>query len=155
MAFPFYQSYQPFGYYYPQTYQQMPQVQAQQQQPQSNNTSGIIWVSGQQEAQMYPVAPNNAVALWENSGKVIYLKTADATGKPSLRIFDLVERTELTSNASAPQEDKLPDFATKDELTAILGEMKSITSEIEQMKGDLYGVAGRKRPAKKEVTEDE
>ena len=155
MAFPFYQNYQPFGYYYPQTYQQIPQVQAQQQQPQSNNTSGIIWVSGQQEAQMYPVAPNNAVALWENSGKVIYLKTADATGKPSLRIFDLVERTELTSNASAPQEDKLPDYATKDELTAILSNLKGIASEIEQMKGDLYGVAGRKRPAKKEVTEDE
>ena len=156
MAFPYYQNYQPFGVYYPQNYQQMPQVQVQaQQQPQSNNTSGIIWVSGQQEAQMYPVAPNNAVALWENSGKVIYLKTADATGKPSLRIFDLVERTELTSNASALQEDKLPDYATKDEITAILGAMKSITSEIEQMKGDLYGVAGRKRTAKKEVTEDE
>lgn len=155
MAFPFYQNYQPFGYYYPQTYQQIPQVQAQQQQPQSNNTSGIIWVSGQQEAQMYPVAPNNAVALWENSGKVIYLKTADATGKPSLRIFDLVERTELASNASGAQDDKLPDYATKDELSAILGAMKSITSEIEQMKGDLYGVAGRKRTSKKEVTEDD
>lgn len=40
-----------YGPYYPY------QPQAVQQQPQ---TSGIIWISGLQEAQMYPVAPNNA-----------------------------------------------------------------------------------------------
>lgn len=147
MAFPFYQNYQPFGYYYPQTYQQIPQVQAQQQQPQSNNTSGIIWVSGQQEAQMYPVAPNNAVALWEQSGKTIYLKSADATGKPALRIFDLSERKEMPQTADV----KPPEYVTKEELGEILGVLKGVTGEIEQMKGDLYGVAGRKR--KKEVTE--
>ena len=87
MAYPFYQSpYQQFGGYYPQGYQPAAQpqmVQPQQMQPtqmpvanQAPSTSGIIWVSGAQEAQMYPVAPNNAVALWENSGKLIYLKQA-------------------------------------------------------------------------------
>lgn len=93
---------------------------------------------------MFPVAPNNAVALWEQSGKVIYLKSADATGKPTLRIYDLAERKETKAQ---PHE-----YITKDELADILGVLKGLTGEIEQMKGDLYGVAGRKR--KKEVTED-
>lgn len=133
MAFPYYtQAYQP--YYY--------------QQPQQN-TSGIIWVSGINEAQMYPVAPNNAVALWEQSGKAIYLKSADATGKPSLRIFELSERKDMPQAADV----KAPEYVTKDDLDEILSVLKGVTGEIEQMKGDLYGVAGRKR--KKEVTEDE
>lgn len=116
MAFPYYQqNYQPLGVYY------------QQQQHQIPSGAGIIWVSGIQEAQMFPVAPNNAVALWENSGKVLYLKTADATGKPTLRIYDLVERTEMPSNASAVQDDKIPDYATKDEITAILVQNANLT----------------------------
>lgn len=127
-----------FPYYTPH-YQPYYQTQPQQ--------SGIIWVSGQQEAQMYPVAPNNAVALWEQSGKTIYLKSADATGKPALRIFDLSERKEMPQTADV----KPPEYVTKEELGEILGVLKGVTGEIEQMKGDLYGVAGRKR--KKEVTE--
>lgn len=151
MAYPFYQpNYQPFSGYYPQTYQQV-----QQPTQQNAQTTGIIWVSGAQEAQLYPVAPNNAVALWENSGKVIYLKTADATGKPSMRVYDLVERTEASPAVSGTQDVKTHDYATKEEINAITTAIKSITSEMEQMKGDLYGVAGRKRTAKKEVTDDE
>ena len=132
MTFPYYQP------YYPQTYQ--PQQTQQQQQ-----TSGILWVSGMQEASMYPVAPNNAVALWEQSGKVIYLKQADATGKPTIKVYDLVERTE-----EAPAQ---TEFATKADLGAVSKAIKDALTEMEQMKADLYGVAGRKK--KKEVTEDD
>ena len=154
MAYPFYQPYQPYSGYLPQSYQ--PVVQPQQiQQMQGQNTSGIIWVSGAQEAGMYPVSPNNAVALWEQSGKVIYLKSADATGKPTMRVYDLVERTD--SSAAAPESmDGKSDYATKDDVAALAGAVKSILGDIETMKGDLYGVAGRKKTAKKtEVTDDD
>lgn len=154
MAYPFYQPYQPYSGYLPQGYQ--PVVQPQQiQQMQGQNTSGIIWVSGAQEAGMYPVSPNNAVALWEQSGKVIYLKSADATGKPTMRVYDLVERTD--SSAAAPESmDGKSDYATKDDVAALAGAVKSILGDIETMKGDLYGVAGRKKTAKKtEVTDDD
>lgn len=138
MAFPYYTP------HYQANYQPYYQNQPQQ--------SGIIWVSGQQEAQMYPVAPNNAVALWEQSGKTIYLKSADATGKPTLRIFELSERKDMPQAADL----KPPEYVTKEELGEILGVLKGVTGEIEQMKGDLYGVAGRKRSAKKtEVAEDD
>ena len=142
MAYPFYPNYQPYANYYPQM-------------PQNPPASGIIWVSGTQEAQMYPVAPNNAVALWEQSGKVIYLKSADATGKPTMRVYDLVERTETAPNATE-QIEKHDSFATKEELATVAGAIKSVLSEIEQMKGDLYGVAGKRRSSKKaEVIEDD
>lgn len=128
MTFPYYQpNYQPYVY------------QQQQQQP-----TGIIWVSGLQEAQLYPVAPNNAVALWEQSGKAIYLKQADSTGKPTIKIYDLAEHTE--------HEEKT-EFATKEDVSVIAKAIKDAMAEMEQMKADLYGVAGRKK--KKEVTEDD
>lgn len=168
MAYP-YTSYQnPYqqGYY---TYQQ-PMMQQPIQQPQQQNyspvinQSGIIWISGEQEAAMYPIAPNNAVALWEKSGKTIYLKSADATGKPTMRVYDLVERSQSVSDGISEQGDKLPAYATKDDLAAVVGVVKgfdeligSLKSDIDTMKGDMYGIAGKKKNAKKsvEVVEDE
>lgn len=149
MAFPYYPNYQQFSGYYPQN------IQPQVQQQTTPTASGIIWVSGAQEAQMFPVAPNNAVALWEQSGKVIYLKSADATGKPTMRAYDLIERAETASGTIAPQDVKT-DYATKEELAQFATAVKNVLSDIEQMKGDLYGVAGRKKSAKKaEVIEDD
>lgn len=129
--------------------QSAPQIQAQNQPMQSQNS--IIWVSGLAEAQAYPTAPNNAVVLWENSGKTIFLKSADATGKPSIRIYDLVERAETSS----AQEKQTPDYAMKEDVVALAGAVKGIISDIEQMRGDLYGVAGRKKATKKTETETE
>lgn len=147
MVYPYYPNFQQ---YFPQNYQPIQPPPQQQTQP-----SGIIWISGLMEAQSYPVAPNNAVVLWENSGKVIYLKQADATGKPTIRIYDLVERTETASNASASPDDKTIDYVTKDELKTLVGAVKGLAGEIETMKGDLYGVAGRKKAVKKEATDDD
>ena len=144
---------------YPAGYQPpMMQPQVQPQMPQSQMPSqqnSIIWVSGLAEAQTFPTAPNSAVVLWEQSGKTIFVKSADATGKPSIRIYDLVERTETASTASDPQVDKKTVYATKDDLAAVVGAIKGISGDIEQMKGDLYGVAGRKKATKKTETEVE
>ena len=112
---------------------------------------------------MYPCGPNSAVQLWEKDGKTVYLKSADATGRPSLKIYDLVERTETPQESSGGTDNKVPDFATKEELSAVVGVVKgysnaleAIKSDLETMRGDLYGVAGRKRIVKKqEATEDD
>lgn len=91
-----YNYYQPMGYA-PQTYApQMPNPQPQLQQAAYANT-GIVWVNDYNEAAMYPIAPNAAVALWDKNNPCIYLKQADSTGKPSLKIYDLVERKPQTS----------------------------------------------------------
>lgn len=130
MAFnPYYQN-----PYYPQpmpdNLMQMRQQQMMQPAPPSvpQNpvaTGGVQWVSSEQEARGYLIAPNSAVALWDSTAPTVYLKQADASGKPTLKIYDLVERAETPR--TAPQE-KGAEFVTREEfdrLAALVGEIKS------------------------------
>lgn len=87
-------------------------------------TGGVQWVSSEQEARGYLIAPNSAVALWDSTAPTVYLKQADASGKPTLKIYDLVERAETPR--AAPQE-KGVEFVTRkefDALAALVGEIK-------------------------------
>lgn len=88
----------------------------------SVQNNGILWVGGKQEADDYPVAPNSAVALWDANNPVIYLRQADSTGKPSTKVYDLVERMEMTPQPAAVPQIDLTQFITRDELDAILAE---------------------------------
>ena len=85
---------------------------------------GVQWVSSEQEARGYLIAPNSAVALWDSTAPTVYLKQADASGKPTLKIYDLVERAETAPNA--PQKPGV-EFVTREEfdrLAALVGEIK-------------------------------
>ena len=87
-------------------------------------TGGVQWVSSEQEARGYLIAPNSAVALWDSTAPTVYLKQSDAIGKPTLKIYDLVERAETPR--TAPQE-KGVEFVTREEfdrLAALVGELK-------------------------------
>lgn len=129
MAFnPYYQS-----PYYPQpmpdNLMQMRQQQMMQPAPppvpqNPVATGGVQWVSSEQEARGYLIAPNSAVALWDSTAPTVYLKQSDASGKPTLKIYDLVERAETASNA--PQKPGV-EFVTREEfdrLAALVGELK-------------------------------
>lgn len=130
---PYYPSYQP---YYGQPmpdhlaqlrqnqYQQtaipnMPQTAVQAQQ----SDSGIIWVQGEAGAKAYLVAPGNTVQLWDSESQVIYLKSADVSGMPSMRVLDYTERNaaQPVKKAAAPQAD-LSQYITRDQLEEILSE---------------------------------
>lgn len=145
--------------YYPTYSSPYQQNYYQQNQSPVMNQSGIIWVSGAQEAAMYPIAPNNAVALWAKDGKTIFLKQADATGKPLMTVYDLVERKE---DVSEKQDIISDDYAKKSDLAAVAGIVKgfdeliaSIKADVDSMKGDMYGIAGKRKSSKKaEVVED-
>lgn len=70
------------------------QMQAPMQdafQPQSNS-GNLIWTQGEAGAKAYLVAPNSRVVLWDTESPTIYIKTADASGVPSMRILDFKER---------------------------------------------------------------
>lgn len=101
------------GYPYNQTI--YPQVQPQ------TAPSSLIWVGSFAEAQLYPVAPNNAVALWDSSTPAIYVKQADASGRPTIKAYDLVERVDVAPQPSASTQA----YVTKNELTAALEALKS------------------------------
>lgn len=77
----------------------------------------IIWVQGIEGAKSYLVAPNSTVQLWDSEAQTIYLKSADASGMPSIRTLDYTIR-----EAQKPQNesfDKKPYYATLDDLKAL------------------------------------
>ena len=94
--------------------QQQPMPQIQQQTPQN----GFVWVDGIEEANNFYVAPNNAVQLWDKNSPCIYKKSADAAGKPTMQIFDLVERKNETPSKIDFKPD-LSDFVKRDEITLL------------------------------------
>ena len=97
--------------------------------------NGIIWVTGKQEADGYLIAPNSAVALWDQNNPVVYLRKADSTGKPSTVVYDLVERTDNPPAQAAPQVD-LSQFVTRDQLEEILSERLKKPSKPAKQKED-------------------
>lgn len=145
-----------------QPVQQQPSYQAAQTVPQFSSPSSIVWVRNQNEAMLYPVAPNNAVALWDENLPAVYLKQADASGKPTMKTYDLVERVEQPVAASSDGADNKTEYALKSDLSAVAGVVKgfddllgSIKADVESLKGDFYGIAGKRRSAKKSTKDEE
>lgn len=72
----------------------------------------MIWVSGKDEADKWPVIPGNAVALWDSNAAVVYLRQADNTGKPSTEVYDLVKRTDVPAQRQVPPQIDLSGYMT-------------------------------------------
>ncbi len=108
--------------YYPQpmvgTQMSLSQMSPTQMSGTSNNT-GIIWVQGEAGAKSYLVAPNTTVQLWDSEDQTIYLKSADASGMPSIKILDYKIRESNTPSAPAVAQVPMDDYVTKDEFKAL------------------------------------
>ena len=116
-----------------------PQIQQptmpQQNIPMSQNQpkSDFIFVLSKVEAEAYPVAPNNTVTLWDKNEPIIYIKSADANGMPSMRVLEFAEQMpntpKMPSNAPKTHECTCGDkFITKDEY-------RKLESKIERLEG--------------------
>ena len=121
--------------YYPQTYPYY-------QQP-SNN--GLTWVSGIESAKAWYIAPNTTVALWDSESQTIYIKSADASGMPSMKILDYALR-EPTSPVERVSDAKV-DYLTREDLNALYEQISDIRDEIDNL-------SIRRTPKKKEVIEE-
>lgn len=122
-----YNNYFPMGYqqYYPQ---QNNMMQQNNQAPQQNNS--IIWVQGEAGAKSYLVAPNSTVTLWDTESETIYIKSADASGMPNMKVLDYTIRgnaVERTNNI--PMQNG---FATKDDLDALRADFNALKAQIEE-----------------------
>lgn len=104
----------------------MPQAPVPQPQPQQQS-SPLIWVSGEVGAKSYPVAPGSTVMLMDAENTTFYLKSADASGMPlPLRIFDYKERTgAIPQPAPAEQTANPNNYVTREEFEKRLEEMSS------------------------------
>ena len=122
-----------FNYYQPMAYQTgyNPTPVGYNPSPTASyGNTGIVWVDGYDAAAMYPIAPNAAVALWDKSSPSIYLKRADATGKPSMQIYDLVERKETPKPATATD----VRYATQEALERLAGVVDGLREGLEEIR---------------------
>jgi hypothetical protein len=116
MAYGFPVGYQPF---YPQAMNQQ-------------SSSQLIWVQGEAGAKSYMVAPGNTVALWDSEAQTIFLKSADASGMPSMRVLDYTIREDAARPLKmAPQSD----YATKDDVVSIQKQIDEIRANLGRRKG--------------------
>jgi len=121
MAFNGFPAYAPMYY--------TPQYQQPSQQQQGNS---IIWVQGEAGAKSYLVAPNSTVQLWDSEAQVIYLKSADASGMPSIKILDYTIRNQQPVNGPTGPAANAPAYVTKAELDALQSQIDALKA---QMKG--------------------
>ena len=123
-------------------YQQMPMQQPVQQMPiqmqtaQMSGASDMIWVLSEVEAQSYPVAPNNSVILWDKNNDVVYIKSVNMQGVPSMRVLDYKERTtDNTPKTPDKHECKCGNkFVSKEDFKALQGEFEALRGELEELK---------------------
>ena len=102
------------------------QYQPNMQQGPQQTQSSMIWVSSEQDAFNYLIAPNSAVTLWDSNSPVVYLKQADASGKPSMKIYDLVERTQRPAQASQAPAIEYAPLSRLEALEARLNELAAV-----------------------------
>lgn len=98
------------AYYYPQ----FPVYQPPQQP-----TSSFIWVQGLEGAKAYPVNPGGSVLLMDSDSEHLYIKTADQSGMPTLKIYEYHEISE-----PKPIKQDLSMFVTRDELAEVLSNLE-------------------------------
>ena len=122
-------------------YQQIPMQQPMMQQPvqpmmQPTQTNDMIWVLSEVEAQSYPVAPNNSVILWDKNNDVVYIKSANMQGVPSMRVLEYKERAaENGSKKTVEHECKCGSkFVPKEDFVALQKEFEALRSEWETLK---------------------
>lgn len=106
---------------------------APQQSAYSNN-SNLIWVQGEAGAKSFLVAPNTTVQLWDSENPVIYLKSADASGMPSIKVIDYTIRNAQNDVKKTPLENETKEYATKEDMAALKAELMR---KIDDIKGDL------------------
>lgn len=87
--------------------------------------NGPIWVQGEAGAKSYLVAPNTTVALWDSEAQVIYLKSADPSGMPQMKVLDYTIRGGKPLNQNV-------EYATKDDL-------EKLRQKIAEIKESLKG----------------
>lgn len=99
--------------------------------PQYNrpDPSGLTWVQGEASAKSWIVAPGSTVLLMDSEAQRFYLKSADMSGIPAMRIFEYKE----VSLESLPQPTEAPKFVRMDEFSRfqseVMGKLAALSAD--------------------------
>lgn len=106
------------------SYQSAPSQPAQT----SNSGNGMIWVQGEEGAKAFLVGAGNTVILWDSENPVIYIKSADISGVPSMRILDWTERTASARTPLNSVQASSVNYVTRDEWEELAARVDAITA---------------------------
>lgn len=122
-----YNNYFPMNYQpaYPQSYPQSYQQQMPQVGPQMQRQNTINWVQGLEGAKAHPVGAGEDVVLFDSESDMFFIKSADQSGMPSMRVF---RYNEVTNNIGRPKNIVEPSmdmsgYVTKEEFEERLKEL--------------------------------
>ena len=115
------------------------QYKGQYQQMQApTQTNDMIWLLNENEATSYPVAPNNSVVLWDKNEPIIYVKSVNNQGMPSMRVLYFEERNATPSNSpkNAPKTHECTcgdKYATKEQINDLRAKLDDLTAKYEEL----------------------
>ena len=82
---------------------------------QTQNQNTFAWVQGEEAAKSYPVAPGNTIVLIESEKPIMYMKSADLSGRPQpMQVRYLVSEEDykkIQNGSSFSEDDK---YVTKE-----------------------------------------
>ena len=131
-----YPTYQPM--YYPS------QISPTQMSGTPQTQSGIIWVQGEAGAKSYLVAPNTTVQLWDSESQTIYLKSADASGMPSMKVLDYTIRQNAPQSPQSAVSVESGTNPYTEDIKALQGQIDALRDELRTLK-KTAGVKEKKK----------
>jgi 2-phosphoglycerate kinase len=108
--------------YYPQNNNLTPNFVSFPANNAPNQQNSIIWVQGEAGAKSYLVAPNTTVSLWDSETQTIYMKSADMSGMPSMKILDYTIRE--ANQPTVPVIQNTDEYVTREEFAAFEEKIK-------------------------------
>lgn len=147
----YYQNNDYLRYNYPNSYYQNQQQfnpnQQYNQINQNQSSNGIIWVQGESGAKSYLVAPNCTVQLWDSESQTIYIKSADASGMPSIKILDYTirddQKQKTNENTNQVNVNNNSDLET--EINGLNEKIEIMEKEINQLKNILVSKSNQNK----------
>lgn len=97
-----------------------------------NNSLMLTRVTGLEGAKAYQMPANSTVALFDNNEDLMYIKTTDGAGFPTIRTFSF---SEVVANNN-PVPDNV-DYVTRDEFNKLKEELLNGKQSISRSKSNL------------------
>lgn len=137
MAYGYYPNYQQ-----PSVFNQqgaVPDALSQLKNPyQTQTNTGLLWVQGENAAKAWMVAPGNTLALWDTEAPMIYVKSVDPSGLPTIKKYRWEEVSAEPENHSCKCSDK---FISKEEFSELKTSVNEIAKKLEDLTKEEIGHA--------------
>lgn len=97
-----------------------------QQQP----VHGFVYVTGLDGAKAYQMPPNSEMPLFDSTGDIMYIKTTDGAGFPTITICDCKKREPMAGGVATQE------YVTRDELDRTY---RDLSEQLERIKESMHG----------------